>query len=151
MEEYTLMKTLVPCRACYQLNRVDLEKSKHAKPICANCKTYLPIHEGVQDVNGNTLKKLITKAELPIAVDFWASWCGPCKMFSPIFIAIAQQMSDRVIFAKFNTEEDANSTNTYKIQSIPTLIIFKNGIEIDRQSGVMQKSSLHEYLSKFAN
>lgn len=149
MEKYNFMKTIVPCSTCYKINRVDLDKAAHAKAICPNCKSYLPIHDNIQDVNGDTLKKLITNAELPIVVDFWANWCGPCKMFAPILTAVAKQMKDKFIFAKFNTEVDPVASTTYKIQSIPTLVIFKNGVEVERQSGVMQQSSLSAYLSRF--
>lgn len=145
------MKIIVPCSACYKLNKVDLDKARDAKPICANCKAYLPIHDGIQDVNGNTLRKLLINTDLPVVVDFWASWCGPCKMFAPIFKAVAQQIGQNLIFAKFNTEEDPSSANIYKIKSIPTLIVFKNGVEVNRQSGAMQQSSLSSYLEKFIN
>lgn len=142
------MKIIVPCASCYKINNVDLEKSLTARAICANCKSHLAIHDGIQDVNGQALKKLIANAKMPIVVDFWASWCGPCKSFAPIFKTIAQEMREHIIFAKFNTEEDQASSITYNIRSIPTLIVFNNGIEFDRQSGAMQKTALHGYLSK---
>lgn len=143
------MKIIAPCPSCNKLNNVDLEKSLSARAVCANCKAYLPIHDGIQDVNGQTLKKLITHAKLPIVVDFWAGWCGPCKAFAPIFKSVALQMREQMIFAKFDTEQDSIASNNYNIRSIPTLIVFKNGAEIDRQSGAMQQSSLHAHLSKF--
>lgn len=142
------MKIIVPCSSCYKINNVDLEKSLIARAICANCKSYLTIHDGIQEVNGQALKKLIANAKMPVVVDFWASWCGPCKSFAPVFKAVAQDMREQIIFAKFNTEEDQTSSITYNIRSIPTLIVFNNGIEFDRQSGAMQKTALHGYLSK---
>lgn len=143
------MKIIVPCSSCYKVNNVDLEKSLAARAICVNCKSYLPIHDGIQEVNGQTLKKLIAGAKIPVAVDFWASWCVSCKLFSPIFHAVAQDMSEHIIFAKFNTEEDQASSITYNIRRMPTLIVFNNGVEVDRQSGATQKAVLHAYLSMF--
>ena len=143
------MKIIVPCSSCYKINNVDLEKSLTARAVCANCKSYLPIHDGIQDVNGQTLKKLVANAKIPIAVDFWASWCGPCKSFAPIFHDVAQDIREHMIFAKFNTEEDQGASVTYNIRSIPTLIVFSNEVELDRQSGAMQKTTLHTYLSRF--
>ncbi len=143
------MKIIVPCTSCYKINNVDLEKSLTARAICANCKSYLTIHDGIQDVNGQAFKKLIANSKMPVVVDFWASWCGPCKSFAPIFKAVAQDMREHIIFAKFNTEEDQASAITYNIRGIPTLIVFNNGVEVDRQSGVIQETALHEYLSTF--
>ena len=145
------MKIIVPCSGCLKINKVELQKAINAKPICANCKAYLPLHDNLQDVNGNTLKKLITNSELPVVVDFWADWCGPCKMFAPIFKSVAQQLHEKIIFAKYNTEEDPSSASIYKIQSIPTIVVFKNGAEVARTSGVMQPSALSAYLSSYIN
>lgn len=145
------MKIIVPCSSCFKLNNVDLDKASHIRAICANCKSYLPIHDGIQDVNGQTLKKLITNAKMPVVVDFWASWCGPCKSFAPTYKTVAQDMREHIIFAKFNTEEDQNASVNYNIRSIPTLIVFNNGLEVDRQSGAMQKTTLQTYLSRFVN
>ena len=133
----SVVNTLVICPKCEKLNRVTLVEASKAVPICGNCKTVLPLHHGVQDINGLALAKLVTIANRPVIVDFWAEWCGPCKAFAPTFMAAAQQLGGQIIFAKLNTEAFPEAAQKYQIRGIPTLIVFKNGVEVDRQSGAM--------------
>ena len=143
------MKTLIVCPSCEKLNRLASEKTTSSKPICGNCKTELPLHDGIQDVNGAGLAKLVRSANVPVVVDFWAEWCGPCKIFSPTFKSAAHELAGQMIFAKLNTELHSASAQTFQIRGIPTLIVFKNGVEVDRQSGAMPLPMLIEYLARW--
>ena len=143
------MNTLAVCPQCEKVNRVALEKAASAHPVCGNCKAELPLHDGVQELTGATLTKLIRTADRPAVVDFWAEWCGPCKAFAPIFKNAAQKLGGKVIFAKLDTEASAVAAQTFRIRSIPTLIVFKGGIEVDRQSGAMPLPMLLEYLERY--
>ncbi len=141
------MNTLVVCSQCEKLNRVSIEKADSVRPVCGSCKAELPFHRGVQEVSGAGLSKIIRSGDRPVVVDFWAEWCGPCKSFAPTFQAAAREMGDRYIFAKLDTEAHQLAAQTFQIRGIPTLIVFKNGIEVTRQSGAMPLPMFKQFLS----
>ena len=92
----------------------------------------------------------ILKAEIPVVVDFWAPWCGPCRMMAPVLEATAEKFAGRVKFAKINTDENARTAQAYGIMAIPTLMIFRDGREIDRLVGFIPPAELESKLQSLS-
>lgn len=138
------MKTLTICPNCKKLNRVEIETDK--KPTCGNCQTPLPIHGPYSELSANELKTLIEKSSKPVVVDFWAPWCGPCRAFAPEFEKVARNEAENYVFVKVNTQEYPLAGDFYGIRGIPTLVLFKNGLEAKRISGAMPAPQFLEWI-----
>ena len=98
------------------------------------------------EVNGNNFKQEVLESSIPVLVDFWASWCMPCRMLAPTIEKLAEENQGKLKVCKLNTDENQNIAAQYGIQGIPTLIIFKEGKEVGRTVGVMSKEKLQEKL-----
>lgn len=141
--------TYVPCPSCGKLNRAGWAESATKKePICGACRTRLPVHHGVANVSGNGLKTLSQKSPLPVLCDFWATWCGPCVGFAPVFQQAASKLAGKVTFAKLDTEHYSDVSQAYSVMSIPTLILFRGGQEKARISGALALDDLLAWIDQ---
>ena len=127
------------CPACATTNRVP-DARLHEQPVCGRCGAELMAPKPAT-LTDATLPAFVAHTELPVLVDFWAEWCGPCKMMAPHFANAATQLVD-VRFVKVDTEASPQASATYAIRSIPTLILFRGGKEVARQSGAMSAGDL---------
>ena len=135
----------IVCPQCLATNRVPDERLEH-NPKCGKCAATLL--DGVPvELAADSLGPFLARNELPVVVDFWAPWCGPCKMMAPAFAQIAAQMKTRMRFAKVNTEVEQALAQRFGIRSIPTLVLFRNGVEADRMAGVLDAGNLKNWLT----
>lgn len=138
------MSKHIVCPVCLAVNRVPDERVKD-QPVCGKCHENL-LYNKALDVDSRTFNKIIRKSSIPVIVDFWAAWCGPCKMMAPSFNQAAGQLKGEYILLKVNTEQERNLSAQFAIRSIPTLMAFKNGREVNRLSGAMQLPQLLQWI-----
>ncbi len=134
----------VICPHCHKANRVPSDKLSSGGN-CGACKQPL-WPDQVLELTGQNFAVHTGRSDLPVLVDFWASWCGPCKMMAPQFEQAARSWKGKVRFAKLNTEQHPEPAGQYGIRSIPTMILFQNGREIARQSGAMSEAQISQWL-----
>jgi thioredoxin 2 len=134
----------IVCPHCDAVNRVPSEKLSE-QPTCGKCKQSLFTAHPVELTDGN-FKLHIERNDIPVLVDFWAPWCGPCRMMAPSYEKAAQRLEPDMRVAKLNTEDSQLIAEQYNIQSIPTLALFKNGKEVSRKSGAMDAALIEAWI-----
>jgi thioredoxin 2 len=135
---------LAACPQCHAVVRVPSDRSAE-HPKCPRCKSELLAGEPVA-LDAASFATYLERTSLPVLVDFWAPWCGPCRMMAPVLERIAHERAATVQVAKINTDEQQELAGRFNIRSIPTLILFRDGRELARQSGAVDGGTLARWL-----
>ena len=139
---------IVRCASCGTKNRIPKSRLDEG-PVCGKCRS--PLSPGSApgipvDVTDQTFNREVISHPLPVIVDCWAPWCGPCKMVAPVLDQLALEYRGRIKIAKLNVDENPSTASRYGIQSIPTMLIFKNGNQIDKLIGALPKQEIERHL-----
>ena len=140
--------TIVVCNHCGTKNRIPLQKL-HDHPICGRCRSPLvvgniPTHP--VEITDRTFNEEVLSFPGPVLVDCWAPWCGPCRMVAPIMDQLASEYAGRVKIVKLNTDDNPATASQFGIQSIPTLLVFNNGRQVNRLVGALPKGEIEKHL-----
>ncbi|HSI51971.1 MAG TPA: thioredoxin TrxC [Ideonella sp.] len=139
----TEARTLLACPHCGATNRVPSARLAE-DPVCGRCGTALADGHPVTLTDAN-FDAFVRASGLPVVVDFWAEWCGPCRMMAPQFEQAAAQLKGKVVFAKVNSDENPQVSSRYGIRSIPTLLKLQGGQEVARQSGARPAAAIAQF------
>lgn len=141
---------LVRCSSCGQMNRIDESRLQQGiQPKCGKCKEPLSIGSPVITVTDFNFSQIVENAKKPVLIDFWAPWCGPCHMLSPVVEELARELNGKIIVGKLNTDENPATSARLRIQGIPALLFFVDGKEADRLVGVRPKREIASRIERF--
>ncbi len=133
------------CPHCQTANRVPEARLAEA-PTCGACKQ--PLLAGAHALDAANIDAVLGQQAVPVLVDFWAPWCGPCRSFAPVFAAAAKKHGGRLLFAKVDTEAEPALGARFNIRSIPTLAVFASGQELGRLSGALPPAQLEQLIDE---
>ncbi|AXX92474.1 thioredoxin TrxC [Malaciobacter molluscorum LMG 25693] len=139
-------KLNVVCPFCNKINKIP-KKESYNVANCGNCKESL-LDTTPIELSYENFDHVLVNSDIPVIVDFWASWCQPCKMMAPIFKDVSKKYPLKVLFVKVNTEKEELIASKFMIKSIPTLIIFKQDKEVKRVSGVLDPLKLSNFINE---
>jgi len=139
-------KLTVRCQFCNTWNRIDATKVA-AGPKCGKCAKPILLERPIA-LDDETFTRTINESDIPVAVDFYADWCGPCRMMAPAVDALAAHLQGKALIGKLNTDHSSRTASGFNIRGIPTTIVFRGGKEVARQSGAMPLEGLKQLVAK---
>lgn len=134
------------CPHCSAINHIAPQRLED-HPICGKCKSKL-FSGKPQDLNKNRFDRNLANNDIPLVVDFWASWCGPCKVMLPAFEQAAEELEPHARLVRLNTELEQEIAGRYTVRAIPTMILFKDGKQVQRQSGAMNARQIIDWVQQ---
>lgn len=138
------------CRSCGTLNRVRPEAAlaavAAARPVCGRCRRPLELSGEPQPIDGAGLRAIVRDAPIPTLVDVWAPWCGPCRAAAPVFEALGRRHAGRLLVLKLDSDEEHEEASALGIRAIPTFLLFRDGREVARHSGLMRLEELERWV-----
>jgi thioredoxin 2 len=134
------LRATVPCPFCLTMNRVELARTAH-RPKCGECGRPILLDRPIR-VTDQTMETTVRGTNVPVVVDFYADWCQPCKMMAPMLDQLASDLQGELVVAKLDTDSNPTMAVRYGIRGIPTLIVFRDGQEWKRQTGVVPPDRL---------
>ncbi|MEO7822996.1 MAG: thioredoxin [Gemmatimonadaceae bacterium] len=145
-EATTVRAITVRCQFCEAWNRIDSEKVA-AGPKCGKCAKPILLERPLT-LTDHTFTRTLNETDVPVLVDFYADWCGPCRMMAPAVDALAAHVQGKALVAKLNTDHSSKTAGGFNIRGIPTVIVFQNGKEVARQSGALPLEGLKQLLGR---
>jgi len=141
---------VIACSSCGTKNRVPLGKVEAGlEPVCGKCKQPLSVSAHPITLTDGNFAEVVERSPMPALVDMWAEWCGPCRMIAPAIEQLVTELAGRVIVGKMNIDENPATPSRFGVRSIPTLLVFKDGREVDRLVGAMPKQEILRRLQGF--
>ena len=141
---------IIPCPNCGAKNRVRMDAALRQQPVCGKCKLALPAPSleptVVTDANFGSV---VERSHLPVLIDMWAAWCGPCRLIAPTVEALARELAGKIAVSKLDVDANPRTAARFGVQSIPTLLIINNGKEVDRIVGVQSREAILSRLQRF--
>ena len=139
---------MVVCPACGATNRVPGDRlAQGLAPVCGKCRAPLPVGKP-QPVTDASFAQDVLRSPVPVLVDAWAPWCGPCHMIAPVVDQLATELAGRIRVVKLNVDENPRTAAQFDLRSIPTLLVLKDGREVDRLVGVQPKREIARRLER---
>jgi thioredoxin 2 len=140
---------IIKCPNCGANNRVSTGE-KTRQPVCGRCKKPLPaVSSKPVTITDANFQEIVGNSTLPILLDLWAAWCGPCRIIAPTIDRLAEELAGKVLVGKLNVDENKRTAASFSVQGIPTLLILQNGREVERIVGVESRESILRRLQRF--